>query len=57
MQSTIDVTIDRLIYASYIAQRDHNPDIAPHRWALIFDDWQSFENEYQREKDQQPDIQ
>ena len=43
-----DVTIDRLLYASYAAQRDHAPDIAPHRWALIFDDWQAFEDEYQR---------
>ena len=51
MQSTpneADVTIDRLLYASYSAQRDHAPDIAPHRRALIFDDWQAFEDEYQR---------
>lgn len=51
-----DVTIDRLLYASYAAQRDHAPDIAPHRWALIFDDWQAFEDEYQRGR-AQADIQ
>ena len=45
-----DVTIDRLLYASYSAQRDHAPDIAPNRWALIFDDWQAFEAEYQHDK-------
>ena len=59
MQSTpfdADVTIDRLLYASYAAQRDHAPDIAPHRWALIFDDWQAFEDEYQRDR-AQTDIQ
>jgi len=49
---TIDATIDRLIYLSYVAQREHSPDVAPHRWAIIFDDWQAFEAEYQRDKEQ-----
>ena len=52
----IDATIDRLIYFSYVAQREHSPDVAPHRWALIFDNWHAFEAEYQRDKAQPSDI-
>ena len=54
--ATIDATIDRLIYLSYVAQREHSPDVAPNRWAIIFDDWQEFEVEYQRDKEQPRDI-
>jgi hypothetical protein len=52
----IDATIDRLIYFSYVAQREHSPDVAPARWAIIFNDWQAFEAEYQRDKAQPSDI-
>ena len=52
----IDATIDRLIYASYVAQREHSPDVAPHRWVLIFDNWHAFETEYQRDKAHPSDI-
>ena len=55
-QNVIDATIDRLIYASYVAQRLHSPDVAPARWAIIFDDWQTFEVKYQRDKAQPSDI-
>ena len=53
---TIDETIDRLIYLSYVAQREHSPDVAPARWAVIFNSWQAFEAEYQRDKAQPSDI-
>ena len=53
---TIDETIDRLMYSSYVAQREHSPHVAPHRWAIIFADWQAFEVEYQRDKEQPRDI-
>ena len=53
---SIDATIDRLIYLSYVAQREHSPDVAPARWAIIFDDWQAFEVKYQRDR-VQTDIQ
>ena len=48
--NVIDATIDRLIYLSYVAQREHSPDVAPARWAIIFNDWQAFEAEYQRHR-------
>jgi len=54
--NVIDSTIERLLYASYVAQREHCPDIAPHRWKIVFDDWQAFEAEYQRDKAQPSDI-
>jgi len=49
---SIDATIERLLYRSYVAQREHCPDIAPHRWGIIFNDWQAFEAEYQRDRSQ-----
>lgn len=54
--NVIDSIIDRLIYSSYVAQREHFPDVAPSRWAIIFDDWQAFEVEYERDKEQPRDI-
>jgi len=54
--NVIDATIERLLYRSYVAQREHCPDIAPHRWGIIFNDWQAFEAEYQRDKAQPSDI-
>ena len=51
-----DATIGRLLYRSYVAQRLHSPDVAPARWAVIFDDWQAFEVKYQRDKEQPRDI-
>lgn len=54
--NVIDATIDRLIYLSYVAQREHSPDVAPARWAVIFHNWQAFEAEYQRDKAQPSGI-
>lgn len=37
------------VYRSYVAQRRLSPEIAPERWAAIFDDVEAMERRYQEE--------
>lgn len=42
-------TVDRLMYASYRANRLRSPEVAPERWALVFSSIEEFEERFQRE--------
>lgn len=44
--------VNELVYASYKANRDRNPEVTPERWRLVYQDADvdALEARYQREK-------